>query len=162
MQMVVELAFQVLCCYHRIYRARMEHPAVDVSVKLERARIAVELRVFRRLNAARLVVATVNHQAALQLLQGPVDGDNLVVGLCVEAQRVHLVHLDGEVLVGKQAVLGEKLKHARQNAARELEIAILLEYDTVVVGHDDHMLAVAQRDGRVVDAVHLAGNTENK
>ena len=77
----------------------MEDTAIDTAIELEAFGVAVEDRKFWRLVTARLVVAMVDFQAAFQLFERPVDGDDLIVAFGIEAQRVHLFHIDGEIVV---------------------------------------------------------------
>ena len=122
----------------------------------------MENGIIGRFEAARLVVALVDLQSALQSFQRALDRHHLMTVAGVKTQRVHLVHLNGEVFVGKETVFGVELEHSSQNAARKLEITVFLQYDTVVVGHDDHLFAVAQGNGGIFDAIQLRGQAEDK
>ena len=159
---VIELAFQVISGHHRINATRMEHAAIDFPIELETFGFAMENGIFRRFITARLVVAMVDLQSTLQLLKRSIDGNNLTVTSGIETQRVHLGHLDGEIVVRKLAILGEKLEHARQNATGELEITVFQKHETSVIRHDDHAFAVTQRNGRAFHVLNLAGDAENQ
>ena len=132
----------------------MEHAAIDFAVELEALGITVEDGILRRVVAARLVVAPVYLQTAFQPFQRTVDGDNLSSVAGIEAQRVNLVHVDGEVLVVELTILGEELEHTCKDTTRETEVVVALQGDTSVVRHNHHVFSVAQRDGRALDTVN--------
>ena len=50
----------------------------------------------------------------------------MVVVAGIKAQRVHLIHLNHKILVQKQTVFGEELKHTRKDTAREPEVFVFL------------------------------------
>ena len=104
----------------------------------------------------------VDEKTAFQLFQSAVDGNDLLSVAGIESQGIHLVHPDGEFVIEEQAVLGEELEHTSEDATRELEVLVFLQGDSAVIRHDDHALAVAQRDGGTVDTVDLAGDAENE
>ena len=122
----------------------MKHATVDLTIELEAFRIAMEDGILGGVVAARFVVATVNLQTAFQFFQGAFNRDDIVVVAGIETQRVHFLHVDGEMLIVEMAVFGEELKHTGKDTAREFEILVFLEGDTGKVGHDDDAFAVAQ------------------
>ena len=95
----------------------MEHASIDATIELEAFGVAAEDGEFGSLIAARLVVALVNPQMTFQLFQSAFHGNHLVIFARIETQRIDFGHVDGKVFVLEGAVLGEKLKHPRQDSA---------------------------------------------
>ena len=140
----------------------MEHATVDFPVELEAFGIAMEDGIGRRFVTARFVVAMVNVQTSLQLFQGAVNGDDVVVVTGVEPKRVNLFHFNAEILIVEFAIFGEELKHARQNAARESKVLLFGEGDTTEIRRDDHTFAVTQRNGCSFIAINLARDAKHQ